>query len=124
MEKIGHRYVISYFHLKGLSPTNIKAELDFTLGESDLSFTTVKYWVAEFKRRRISCQNEHHSGRPIEVITPDMVKKFHKMILDDRRLKIRELAEMIGILKSAIHRILTNDLKMRKLCARCRVCFQ
>ena len=25
MEKIGHRYVIQYFHWKGLSPTNIKA---------------------------------------------------------------------------------------------------
>ena len=28
METIGYRYVIQYFHLKGLSPTNIKAELD------------------------------------------------------------------------------------------------
>ena len=50
MEKIGHRYVIQYFHLKDLSPTNIKAELDSTLKESAPSYTTVKYWVAEFKR--------------------------------------------------------------------------
>ena len=49
MEKIGHRYVIQYFHLKGLSPINIKAELDPTLGESAPSFTTIKYWVTEFK---------------------------------------------------------------------------
>ena len=62
MEKIGHRYMIQYFHLKGLSPTNIKAELDSTLGESAPSFTTVKYWVAEFKRGRTSCQDEHRSG--------------------------------------------------------------
>ncbi|GFU73069.1 hypothetical protein TNCV_4310031 [Trichonephila clavipes] len=47
MEKIGHRHVIQYFHLKGLSQTNIKAELDSTQGESAPSFTTVKYWVAE-----------------------------------------------------------------------------
>ena len=33
MEKICHRYVIQYFHLKSLSPTNIKAELDSTLEE-------------------------------------------------------------------------------------------
>ena len=31
MEKIDHGYVIQYFHLKGLSPTNMKAELDSTL---------------------------------------------------------------------------------------------
>jgi hypothetical protein len=57
MEKIGHRYVIQYFHLKGLSPTNIKAELDSAVGESAPSFTTVKYWLAEFKRGRTSCQD-------------------------------------------------------------------
>ena len=41
MEKIGHRYVIQYFHLKGLSPTNIKAELDSSLEEPTLLFTTI-----------------------------------------------------------------------------------
>ena len=94
IEKIGHRYVIQYFHLKGLSPTNIKAELD-SLKKSAPSFTTVKYWVAEFKRgRRRSCEDEHRSGRPSEVAIPEMVKKIHKMVLGDRRLKVRELADI------------------------------
>ncbi|KYN36544.1 Histone-lysine N-methyltransferase SETMAR [Trachymyrmex septentrionalis] len=118
MEKIGHRYVIQYFHLKGLSPTNIKAELDSTLEESAPSFTTVKYWVAEFKRGRTSCEDEHRSGRPSEVAIPEMVKKIHKMVLGDRRLKVRELADMVNISKSAVHRILAENLEMKKLCAR------
>ena len=62
MEKIGHRYVIQYFHLQGLNPTNIKAELYSTLGESASSFTTIKYWVAEFKQGHTSCQDKHRSG--------------------------------------------------------------
>ena len=118
MEKIGHRYVVQYFYLKGLSPTNIKAEMDSTLGESAPSFTTVKYWVAEFKRGRTSCQDEHRSGRPNEVTTSEMVKKIHKAVLDDRRLKVRELADMVGISKSAVHRILTENLDIKKLCVR------
>jgi transposase len=73
----GNRYVIQNFHLKGLSPTNIKHELDSTLGESAPSFITIKYWVAEFKRGRSSCQDEHRSGRPKDVTTPEMVKKIH-----------------------------------------------
>ena len=88
MEKIGHRYVVQYFHLKSLSPTNIKSELDFTLEESTPSFTTIKYWVAKFKRGRLSCQDEHCSGRPNEVTTTVMMKKIDKMVLDDRRLKV------------------------------------
>ena len=49
---------MQYFHFKGLSPNNIKVELDCTLGESAPSFTTIKYWVSEFKRRSTSCQEE------------------------------------------------------------------
>ena len=75
MEKIGHRYMIQYFYLKGLSPTNIKAELDSTLGESAPSFSTIKYWVAEFKQGCTSCQDEHRSGRLNEVTTAEMVNK-------------------------------------------------
>ena len=47
-----------------------------------------------------------------------MLKKIHKMVLDDRRLKVRELADMAGISKSVVHRILDENLDMRKLCAR------
>lgn len=115
MEKIGHRYVIQYFHLKGLGPTGIKAELDSTLGEFAPSFTTVKYWVAEFKRGRTSCQDEQRSGRPNQVKTPEMVEKIHKLVLADPRLKVRQIAEIIGISKSAVQRILTENLNMRKV---------
>ena len=38
------------------------------------------------------------------------------MVLDDRRLKVRELADMVGISKSAVYRILTENLLLRKLC--------
>ena len=76
MIKIGHRYVIQYFHLKGLSPTNIKAKLDSTLEESTSSFTIIKYWVGEFERSRTSCQDEHRSGQPNEVATTKIVEKI------------------------------------------------
>ena len=86
MEKIRHRYVIQYFYLIGLSPINIKAELDSILRESASSFTTIKYWVAEFKRGRTSCQDEHRSGRPNQVTTTEIMKNIDKIELNERRL--------------------------------------
>ena len=74
--------------------------------------------MAEFKRDRTSCQDEHRNGRPNEVTTTEMVKKIHKMVLDDRRLKVSEIADMVEISRSGIHRILTENLDMKKLCAR------
>ncbi|EFN87818.1 hypothetical protein EAI_07086, partial [Harpegnathos saltator] len=40
-------------------------------------------------RGRTSCQDERRNGRPNEVTTPEMVKKIHKMVLDDRRKAIQ-----------------------------------
>ncbi|XP_055390540.1 uncharacterized protein LOC129619324 [Condylostylus longicornis] len=118
MDKIGHRYVIQYFYLKGLSPAGIKSELDSTLGESAPSYAMIKNWVAQFIRGRTSCEDEDRTRRPNEVTTPETVKKIHKIILDDRRLKVRELADIVGLSKSAAHRILTENLGMKKVCAR------
>ncbi|GFS50886.1 mariner transposase [Trichonephila clavipes] len=47
-----------------------------------------------------------------------MVKKINKAVLDDHRLKVRELADIVGISKSAVHCILSENLDMRKLYAR------
>ncbi|XP_017774850.1 PREDICTED: uncharacterized protein LOC108561428 [Nicrophorus vespilloides] len=115
MEKIGHRYAIQDLHLKGLNTTNIKAELDSTLGDSAPSYSTIKFWVAEFKQGRTNLEDEHRSGRTIGVTTQEMVKKIHKIVSANRRLKVRELAGMVGISKSAVHRILTENLDMKKL---------
>ena len=49
---------------------------------------------------------------------PEMVKKIHKMESDDRRLKVRQLADMVGISKSVVNRLLTKNLDMRTLWAR------
>lgn len=87
---------------------NIKSELD----------STINYWVAKFQRSRTSCQDEHRSGRSNMVTTPEMVKKINKLILDHRRFKVHELADMVDISKSATHRIFTENSDMFKLCAR------
>ena len=63
--------------------------------------------MAEFERSHAICQDKHRSGRPNEVTTTEMVKSIQNMVLDDRRIKVREPADMVGISKSAVHRILT-----------------
>ena len=40
-----------------------------------------------------------------------MMKKIHKMVLDDRRLKVRELADIVGISKNVVRSILTDNLE-------------
>jgi len=118
MDKIEIRAVIKYFVLKGLSPTDIQSEFRNTLGDSSPSFSTIKKWAAEFKRGRTSIQDDERSGRPKTATTEENVAKIHNAILSDRRLKIRELAEMSKISADRVHCILHDILGMRKLSAR------
>ncbi|PRD32449.1 UNVERIFIED_CONTAM: Follicle-stimulating hormone receptor [Trichonephila clavipes] len=64
MDKIKYRAVVKYLFLKGNTPTQIKDELNHVYGDSSPSFTTVKFWAAEFKRGLKSFGDDERSGRP------------------------------------------------------------
>lgn len=49
IELISHRCVIQFFQLKGLSPSNIKAELDSILGQSALKVCNSKILAGRVK---------------------------------------------------------------------------
>ena len=118
MEKIEYRAVIKYLFLKGNMPTQIKVELDTVYGDNAPSFTTVKFWAAEFKRGRKSLGDDERSGRPKTATADDNIAKVHQMVLDDRRIKVREIAEVMKMSKERVCHILHQDLGMRKLSAR------
>ncbi|XP_018353526.1 PREDICTED: putative uncharacterized protein FLJ37770 [Trachymyrmex septentrionalis] len=88
MDKIEYRAVIKYLFLKGNTPTQIKDELDSVYGDSAPSFTTVKFWAAEFKRGRKSLGDDERSGRPKTATADENIAKVHQIVLDDRRIKI------------------------------------
>jgi DNA-binding Xre family transcriptional regulator len=50
--------------------------------------------------------------------TPEIVEQVHDMLLDDRRMKVCEIAETIGISKERVGYILHEELDTKKLCAR------
>ena len=57
-------------------------------------------------------------GPGCAVTTEDMVKKFHDIVLADRRVKIGEIADIVDISIERIQNILHVNLDMRKLSAR------
>jgi len=58
------------------------------------------------------------SGRPAEATTPENVDKIHDMVMDDRRVKVREIASAVGISSEWAHNILHQHWIMRKVSAR------
>ena len=58
---------------------------------------TIRYWYNEFKRGWTSIFDEERLDHPIEVTTKNMVNKIHDIVLADRRVKIKEIANIVKI---------------------------
>jgi hypothetical protein len=87
-------------------------------GDSSPSFSKIKKWAAEFKRGHTSLEDDPCVGRPKSSATPEIIEEVHNMVLDNQRMKVREIAETIGISKELVGYILHEELDMKKLCAR------
>jgi histone-lysine N-methyltransferase SETMAR len=87
--------------------------------DSSPSFSTIKKWAAEFKRGRTSLEDDPREGRPKSAATPEIIEQVHDMQLDDRRMKVREIAETIGNTKERVGYILHEELDMKQ--ALCKI---
>jgi len=103
MDKIGIRGVIQFFFLEGKTAKEIHERMFPILGDSCPCYESVRLWVNEFKRGRISIKDAPRSGGPRTVVTPKTINKVHDMVLSDRQIKMREIAEATGISIERIH---------------------
>ena len=71
--------------------------LEKRYSDSSPSKTTICRWFAEFKRGRMDTNDAERSGRPKEVVAPETVSLVLKIIMKDRKVKVREIAEMAQI---------------------------
>jgi len=100
------------------APKEIHAILKETLGEQAPLYATIKNWVAQFKRGDFSICDAPRPGRTNTVTTPDNVDQIHDLILEDRRISVKSIAEQLGISRERVGYTIHEDLDMGKLSAK------
>ena len=105
-------------YLKSKTGKEINGELADVYKSSAPSYAQVKFWVGEFKRGRMSLEDEARSGRPLDATEDEMCKKVRDLVYFDRRIQVEETGKALGISHSSISTILHDRLGMRKLTAR------
>jgi len=103
---------------QGKAPKEIHVILTETLREHAPSYTTVKNWVAQFKRGDFSTCDAPRPGLPKTVTNPEIIDQIHELILEDRRILAKSIAEQLGISCKRVESIIHEDLDMRKLSAK------
>jgi len=75
-------------------------------------------WHKAVKEGRENVVDNPRSGRPILSTNDKNVEVVQAVMAKDHRLSVRMIAEETGLDKNAVHRILTDHLHMRKICAK------
>ena len=71
--------------------------LTVALVESTVSRTQVQLWYKRFKEGWEDVSDDDHSGRPSTSATYENLESVKKMILDNRQITIREVANDVCI---------------------------
>ena len=75
-------------------------------------------WHRRFNEGREKVEDDHRSGRPSTSRTDENVERVRQKVRSDRRLTVRMRADELGINNERVWRIITEDLGMRKICAK------
>jgi hypothetical protein len=81
-----------------------KAWLDKHYSDSASEKSTIEKWFAKFNRGEMSTEDV----RPKETVTDENIKKVHKIILENRKMKLIEIAESLKISKEHVEYIVNE----------------
>jgi len=74
--------------------------------------------MAQFNRGDFSTCYAPRPGRPKTVTTPEIIDQIHELILEDRRISAKSIAEQLGFSREGVGSIIHDDLDMRKFSAK------
>ena len=77
--------------------------------------TAVYKWVKRFSEGGESVTDEERSGWPATIRTEENIAKVRQIVLENRQLTVRSI---VNIDRETVRKILTEDLDMRKVCAK------
>jgi len=80
--------------------------------------TEVYKRVKRFSEGRESVTDEERSGRPATSRTEENIAKIRQIMRENRRLTVRCKVEQVNIDRETVTKILSEDLDMRKVCAK------
>jgi len=114
-ENIAQRYAIKFCVKLNKSATETFASLTEAYGDASLSRTMVFKSHKALKEGQENVEDNPRSGRPISSTNDQNVEVVRAVMVKDCRLSVRMIADETGLDKSAVHRILTDHLRVQQV---------
>ena len=72
--------------------------------------------MAEFNNPEHGFEDVPRMDRPSTITTQENIEAVQRIVMGDRQISVRRLAEELIIPKAIIHEIMDNQLGMKKVC--------
>jgi hypothetical protein len=108
------RLVIKFCFKNGKSATDTLQIVDAAYGNQALSHSNVFRRYGRFPDERGYTEDDLGSGRPTECRNDNNVEKISQLLLQNRPLSLRMLADEVNIGKDTVRKIVVEDLRKRK----------
>ena len=117
-QNIEFKAVIKFLTKEGAKAKEIHWRMADVYGDSSPKYFTVAKWSAEFKRGRDSLEDDPRPSHPADVISQEMIDHVERLVLNNRQIKVVELASECGISNGSVYTIILEHLGMPKISAR------
>ena len=111
------RVIIQFLHFRGMKPIKIHQQLSETCNYGIMDVKNVRSWVRQFTEGQTLCENKPKEPPPPTSRSEDMIARVEQMVMEDRRLTVRQIAANASISVGSVDTILHDDLKLRKVSA-------
>ncbi|UYV82536.1 hypothetical protein LAZ67_21002715 [Cordylochernes scorpioides] len=118
LKKMDQRTCIKFYMKNEIKCADAFRMLTVAYGEATLDRSNVYRWYRMFSEGREDVNDEERAGRPSTSTTDEKINEVKKMILANRRITVREVAEDLNISIGSCHSIFINDLGMRRVAAK------
>jgi hypothetical protein len=98
------------------SGSELREMLVQVYGDNAMKKTSVRKWAKRFYEGRASVTER--SGWPPMGGTEENIAKVHEIVHENHQLTVRSIADRGNIDRETVRIILTEDLEMRKVCAK------
>ncbi|XP_032679236.1 protein GVQW3-like [Odontomachus brunneus] len=109
------RICIKFCFKNGIKCSTALEMLNDAFGESSMNKTSVYKWHKLFQEGREDVEDDERPGRLSTSTIDDNVEKVKKMIMGNRRITIREIANDVNISFSSCQAIFSDVLCMKRV---------
>jgi transposase len=116
------REEIRFLFAEGIKPVEIIRRMQAEYGDNFLSRSKIYEWIDHFQHGRASVCDEERSGRLSSSSTENSIQTIDRMVRENRRITVDDIAQALNISHGSVYSILHEDFRpMKKSLARCKI---